>query len=164
MTLADFLNEQRADQVTVQHAVRYAVTRLADYLPPEDMVAELESAADATSVGGALSSLSWDGALLLDTDLMLLAWLWSDPDTQPLVREAVAGAKDRLPVVEVSVIAAVALYGMYLAVTKGKKKTTKKITHKPDGSWDVLEETEYYPSAGQLGELTKLFKQLPPPE
>jgi len=150
-SLAQFLNEQQADAATVQHAVRYLVSELSNDIPPEVMQSQLAQAVDdAAPVEEAIAILGTDSAALLDANLAVLSALWDDPKHRDSVRDAIAQAKNRLPIVEVTVIAACALYGLYLVTTGGKRREVRKTIKRPDGSWEESVKIEFADAKGPL--------------
>ncbi|MFA1546102.1 hypothetical protein [Actinomadura chokoriensis] len=162
-SLTNFLNDQQADPVTVQHAVRYLAASLSDYLPEEEMVERVtEVTGDPETVQSVMAGLQASGTALLAGDLMVLEALWADAATRDLVREAVSGAKNRLPTVTVFVVAAAVIYCAYLLATRGRKSVEKTTEYHRDGTWKTVEKVEYYRTSGPLQDLGQLFSQLDP--
>jgi hypothetical protein len=142
-TLAEYLAAENADATTVQHAVRYVVAELSDYMPSDRMRRRLvEEFGDEDVFDETFTRLSTDGSALLDVDLVVLAALWLDGETRETVRGAIADAKAKLPIVEVAIIALVAMYGMYLLATKGQKCRVRKVSL-TDKGWVETETVEY---------------------
>ena len=161
-TLADFLTAQKADAATLQHAVRFLTSQLSGDLPPDAQRAQLEQAAgDEAVVDETLAVLQRDSAVLLEADLAVLAAMWDEPGQREHVRAAVSGAKRKLPVVETAVIATAAMYGLFLVVTGGKKKSTRKVVRR-NGSYEETEETEFHDPTGPLKALSALLGRLMP--
>jgi hypothetical protein len=162
-TLAEFLTAEDADASTLQHAVRFLTGELSGDLPRQAQREQLARAAgDEAAVDQALAVLERDSAVLLEADLAVLAALWDDPEHRERVRAAVRGAKAKLPVVETAVITTAAMYGLYLVVTGGKKKTTRKVVRRPDGSYEATETTEFHNPTGPLKALSAILGRLVP--
>jgi hypothetical protein len=162
-TLAEYLTEQGADASTLQHAVRYLAGSLSDDLPVAAQRQELADAAqDEAAVAEAIDVLEHDSAVLLDADLAVLAALWSDPERRNEVRDAVAAAKAKLPVVETVVISTAAMYALYLVITGGKTRSFRKVTRRPDGSYEETEETEFHDPSGPLKALGSILGKFLP--
>jgi hypothetical protein len=73
-----------------------------------------------------------------------------------LIWDAFVEAKAKLPVIEVGILAIVAMYGMYLTVTGGVKKRVAE--RKKDGTY--AETTEYASPEGPLGMVVKPIKRV----
>lgn len=157
-TLAEYLTDQGADSATVQHAVRYIVADLSNDLPDRQMREELiQRADDEQAVSEGLDLLSSDSATLLDVDLAVLSALWDDDGTREIVRGAIGDAKDKLPVVEVAIIALAAMYGVYMVVTKGQKRRVKQVKRTAEG-WVEREEVEFYDFSAPVSALGAIVK------
>ena len=94
-----------------------------------------------------------------EATLAFLSWAWEDSANRPVIRKAIEGVQSKLPAIEVALLALVALYGMYLIVTKGRRKEKRVVTRKPDGSFEETHEIEYHSPDGPLSVVTKLFKK-----
>ncbi|MBV8135579.1 MAG: hypothetical protein JO121_08070 [Deltaproteobacteria bacterium] len=149
MTFLEFLNEQQLDAMTIQQATRYYIAEKQE-LPPTEMRKAIGAPED--KLDAAQQELEQDPQTLENACLATLSAGWQEDET--IIRNAFAEAKTKLPVIEVAILAVVAMYGMYLAVTGGVKK--KIVQRKPDGSY--TETTEYYASQGPLGAIVNLVK------
>jgi hypothetical protein len=142
--LSEFLTEHRADRETILQAARYAVAELSTDLPVAEMRAELdenyagEAQAETTRLRSSPSDLTRDA-------LAVLSWLWYDEGHEETVRQAVANAQTKMPVIEVSLIVTAVLYGLHLWRTKGVKRAYHCIESKPDGTFVETVETENFP-------------------
>lgn len=150
MTFLEFLNEQQPDAITIQQATRYYVAEKHG-LPPTEMLKAIRAPKD--ELDAAQQQLEQDPPMLENACLATLSAGWLEDDT--LVRNAFAEAKMKLPVIEVAIVAVVAMYGMYLAVTGGVKK--KVVQRNRDGSYK--ETTEYHAPQGPLGTVMNLVKR-----
>ena len=149
MTFLQFLNEQQPDATTIQQATRYYIAEKHG-LPPTEMRKAIGVPEDELVV--AQQQLEQDPQTLENACLATLSAGWQEDET--LIRNAFAEAKIKLPVIEVAIVAVVAMYGMYLAVTGGVKK--KVVQRNRDGSYTEI--TEYYASQGPLGTVMDLVK------
>jgi hypothetical protein len=153
--LDDVLQAKGADSDVLMQAARYYMAERCDDLSNDEMLEEMVAqAGDENKVRSELAKLADDPAHLEAAALAVLHWAWDDPAERPRVERAIDGAKGKLPVIEVAILAMVTLYGMYLFTTGGKKKETKK--GGVDGS---LQESiiEYYPHP--LESVVNLFRR-----
>ena len=142
-SLSEFLTEHRADRETILQATRYAVAELSDDLPEAEIRAELDEnyATVAQTADASLRSSPSD----LTTDaLAVLSWLWYDEGHEETVRQAVANAQTKMPVIEISLIVSAVLYGLHLWRTKGVKRTYHRVESKPDGTFVETVEVENF--------------------
>ena len=91
----------------------------------------------------------------------MLSDAWADPIERPNVERAVNGAKTKMQVIEVGALAIVAIYGMYLTTTGGKRDTEVVLRRAADGSFDLVKRTSYYGPSGPLFAITALFGKTP---
>jgi Asp-tRNA(Asn)/Glu-tRNA(Gln) amidotransferase B subunit len=141
---ADYLNEQAADSDTVQQAGRYYLAQLTDDLSPQEMKEELmEASADPVKLDALIGALEHDPVAAEQASLALLSSAWDDPREAERIQSIVDDAKGKLPVIETAIVAVVAVYGMYLIVTGGAKKTKKTVCHKKDGTFETVEVIEW---------------------
>jgi hypothetical protein len=102
--------------------MRYFVAAQSDDLPPARMRDELLAAGvDCDGVDRAVGSLQRDPALLEAAALAVLQAGWDDPVRRELAAGALGAAGAKLPVVEVALISIVAVYGLWLTATKGRR-------------------------------------------
>jgi hypothetical protein len=158
-SFAEFLTDQRADADTIQQAARYYLGEVTDDLSPEEMRRELKQAAgDPAEVDRCLRSLERDTGAVRDAALTILADRWSEPGEAERIASIVEDAKGKLAVIEISIMAIVAMYGMYLATTGGRKTSTTIVRQKPDGTFEEIETTEWEPPSGPLRAVVDLFR------
>jgi hypothetical protein len=156
--LQTFLTARAADPDTVHQAMRAYMARTTDFMSEDQMRAKLlESVGDERQLQQALKALESDATLLEAASLATLSEAWADPQQQKLVERAVDGARASMPVIEVGMLAIVAMYGMYLQATGGKK--TEEIVRRKlaDGSFETVKRTTYYGPSGPLSAITGLF-------
>ena len=138
----------RAHNLQIQ-AARYYVAERSNDLPADEMRDQLVAAAGSpAAVDAALAALASDATALERTPHELLQSAWDERGESEQVRSVIDDAKSALPVIETAIVAMVAMYGMYLMVTGGKKSEVigKEGTRK----------TEWYPPA--LSNLVDLFR------
>src|SRR6185436_2844595 len=92
----------------------------------KELLTELrESVSSEEELDQLLKQLEHDPNVLEQAALIYFEQAWEDDAQQASVRAAFKHAKGRLPVVEVAILAVVAMYGMYLIATDGV--TEKKV-------------------------------------
>jgi hypothetical protein len=153
-TFEGLLQEKRADGDVLMQAARYYVAERCDDPSNEQMMDQMVAeAAEADAVRAELSKLSNDPVRLELAAKAILNWAWADPLERPRVERALDAAKQKLPVIEVAILAMVALYGMYLIATEGKKK----VIEERDANGNLKKvTTEYYPHP--LASVVDLFR------
>jgi|PlaIllAssembly_1097288.scaffolds.fasta_scaffold343541_1 hypothetical protein len=160
-SLKQLLEEQQVDSDAVQQAVRYYLAELTDDLTPDEMQHQLiNTIGSSDAVNTALRQLKQDPLLLENVSLLLLSSVWEETSEQERVERVLKDAKGKLPVIEVGIIAIVAMYGMYLIATGGVKKRIRTTTRKPDGTLEEKETKEIVGPEGPLSLITKLFAGL----
>ena len=151
----DFIAGRNVNGNDVAQAARYYLSERCDDPTVTEMCEKLyDVTGDSAAVNAGLDRLASDPVALDAASYAFLAWAWDQPGEANRVERAVDAAKQKLPVIEVGLLAVVAMYGMYLGVTGNLKRKTTKVTL-PDGTETITEE-EYYPPS--LYSLTALFK------
>jgi hypothetical protein len=84
---------------------------------------------------------------------MFLAEWEHGPAEQDRIMRSFTAARKKLPVIEIGIIAIVAMYGMYLVATGGKKEET--VVNK-DGSYRTI---KYEAPTGPIKEVVALIKK-----
>jgi hypothetical protein len=112
---------------------------------------------DGGHIGDAEELLATDVGLMEAAALEILQTRSEDPSTRPAVTGAFGSANAKLPVVEAALIAIVAVYGMWLAATKGRRSQYTSIGRTADGSWEQEQEIEWYGPSGPLVAITRLL-------
>jgi uncharacterized protein (DUF2342 family) len=143
-SLDAFLAEREADADTIQQAARTWLTRRSGFLSPEEMRARLDEASgDPEGVSEALALLQRDSGALEAVAREVLERGWSEPDEAAAIARAVDGAKVKMPVIEVGLLALVVMYGMYLKTTGGVKSEHVEERKGADGSTYNVTHREY---------------------
>jgi hypothetical protein len=159
-TFQDFLKEIQPDADSIQQAARYYVAQRSDDLPEDEMAAEVRRAlANPADADAAQRELARDSRALENAALAVLSVAWQDPNEREKVRAAFVGAKGKLPLIELGILATVTIYGMWLVVTGGVKKHRVIIQRKPDGTLVEVEVTEFF-GPPPVAKLLKSFYEL----
>jgi len=158
-TFADTLNQIHADPDTVQQGLRLYLSEQTGDLTPREMLAELKAAAfDPAELERELKRVENDPAVLNQAALLSLNSAWDDPESRESVEASLRHAKESLPVIELGIIAIVAMYAMYRAIPAQPVKV--KVTTEWDGKGKYVQKKEvehegFLPIASVM---TKLFK------
>ncbi|MEV4210204.1 hypothetical protein [Micromonospora sp. NPDC049662] len=166
-SLAQFLNAEGINSAKLQYAVRYLIARTTDFTPADELRRIAAAAASDELVDQAVTELSANSDALLEADLVVLDAFWADKANRDEVREAVRSAAERLPVDPAVLLAVPAVYGLFVAVTKGRKKVNKITRYNADGTWEQQEQVEYQDPVNllkPLGALLTKFAEQPPKE
>ena len=157
-SLKDFLDDRQVDTDTVQQAARYYLAERTNDLTPEEMRQRLINAVgDRQAVDSALRKLERDSSFVENASLLFLSSAWNEPSEKEHVQNCFDDAKGKLPVVEVAILAIVAMYGMYLVATGGVKKEEFTVLRRPDGTLEKRMVKEYFGPEGPLANVVKLF-------
>lgn len=154
-TLTDLLQTEAVDPALVPHAMRYFVSAQTGDLPPERMHEDLLAA--GVDADRAQKLLAEDARLLETASLAILQAGWEDLSSRETVEGALSAAGSKLPVVEVALIAIVAVYGMWLIATKGRRSERTMIRHRADGSWEEERVIEWYGASDPLRAIASMF-------
>jgi hypothetical protein len=153
-----FLDERGADADTVQQALRTWLTRRASFMTPDEMRAELDAAVgDPKAVQETLARLERDSGALESASRYVLSQAWEEPGEADRIARAVDGAKAKMPIIEVGVLAIIVMYGMYLSQTGGIKSSQTTVERSPDGSQKTVETKVFHEPAGVLASMLGLF-------
>jgi hypothetical protein len=154
-SFAEFVGAERPDSDTVQQAGRYYLAEKTGYLSPEKMQERLvEVTRDPAKVDSALHQFQRDSAAVENALMAMFSAEWElGPAEQDRIIRSFTAARTKLPVIELGIIAIVAMYGMYLVATGGKKEET--VVNK-DGSYRTV---KYEPPTGPIKELVALVKK-----
>jgi hypothetical protein len=146
------------DPAVLPHAMRYFVSARSGDQPPSRMREDLLAAGLAPArVEQAADLLQRDPAIMEAAALAILQAGWENEDDHELARGALGAAHTKLPVVEAALIAIVAVYGLWLTATKGRKSHQRVIRRGPDGSWEESETTEWYGPSGPLEAIVEVL-------
>lgn len=144
-TLAGTLNENGADRDAIQQGLRLFLSERFDDLTPNEMLEEMERAAGANETGDILRRVQADPDLMNEAALLALDAAWSSDENRPAVEAAIKHAKNRLPVVEIGIVAIVVMYAMHRLLPAQPAKVTRRTTF-TDGLGFVDEEVIEYES------------------
>jgi len=154
----DVITAPGADSDTIQQALRYYLARRLDDMTPDEMLAELQQVVGGPrQVDAMVQQLSADPLLLENAGLLVLSGAWEDSQERPVVEEVIDDAKGKMPVIEVAILAIVALYGLYLWRTGGVARSEKTAERKADGTVIEREIVEYASVDSPLTAITKLL-------
>ena len=122
------------------------------------MMQQLEEAASSrAAMHEALQAREEQTSLRRDICLAALCDAWQLEGERERIVAALKGAQAKLPVIETAILAMVAMYGMYLLITKGVKKAIT-VVRRPDGSYQKTE-VEFVGPVGPLATVAGLFKR-----
>jgi hypothetical protein len=159
--LLDELIRSRADEDTIHQALRYYLAERLDDPPPSQMRTDLDRLfSDGSTAAGVLTRLEQNPRMLENAALITLSCAWEDGD-QDRIRTALDDAKGKMPVIEIGLLALVAMYGLYLWRTKGIKRSERVISRGPDGSLEIREVTEYTGPNEALSAVVNLLVKQP---
>jgi hypothetical protein len=157
-SLKELLVDRKADTDTIQQATLYYLAERTDDLSPEEMRQQLIAAVgDANKVDSALRTLENDPLLRENASLAVLSFAWEEPGEAERVQSSIDAARTQLPVIELAILAIVAMYGMYLVATGGKEAEKTRTIRKPDGSLVEEKDTKWVPPTGPLNAIVSLF-------
>jgi hypothetical protein len=154
-TFTEFLNGMQADPDMIQQALRIYLSERTNDLTHKEMLTELgETVTSEEELDQLLKQLEHDPDALEQAALIHFEHAWEDEAQRPSIRAAFEYAKGRLPVIEMTILAVVAMYGMYLIATEGglTEITVKK---NPDGSYEKTEKRE--PFVPIVSAMARLF-------
>jgi hypothetical protein len=155
-SLAEDLDRTGTDPAVLPQAMQYFVAADSDYLPAEHMRDQLVAGGvDEAAIDRATALLQQDAAALERVAGFVLGSAYAGPASRENVQRALGGAREKLPVVEAAVIAIVAVYGMWLTATKGRRTHRRELQHTPDGGWKEVEVTEWYGPSEPLAAIAR---------
>jgi hypothetical protein len=158
MTFEDFLKQRAPDGETLQQALRLYISEITDDLPREEMRERLYAATtDAAELTKQLSHMERESKLAEGVAIAYFETAWADPDRQPSIRAAFDHAKNKLPVIEVALIALVTMYAMYLIASDGGKIEEERwLETTKDGSrqeYEKIKRERFGPIGAIIGKL-----------
>jgi hypothetical protein len=163
-TLVSELQRTSPDPAVLPHAMRYFVSARSGDQPPARMRDDLLAGGIAPGrVDGAMELLQRDPAIMEAVALSILQAGWEHDDDRVLARGALGAAQAKLPIVEAALIAIVAVYGLWLTATKGRKSHQHVIRRGTDGRWEESETTEWYGPSGPLQAIVDVLGLRAPP-
>jgi len=160
-TLKGFLADQRVDAHALEQATRYYLAERSGDLSPRQMKLEVvEAGVDEARLDEALESLEVDPAAIEQGCLAFLEAAWEEPGQEERIRAAVGEAKSKLPVIEIGILAMVAMYGMYLLATGGVQRSEETRKTSADGSSSERKVVEFVGPSGPLSKVVDLLAPL----
>ena len=153
MSTDKFLDEAKIDEETLEESLRAYVFQSSDFLPPARMRAALTEAYGEDPVEDALKTLEADPEARSALARALLETSWAVPGEAEKIRSATEHTTDKLPVVELSVVAIALLYGYWLHKTGGVKEERTTTETAPDGTMTGTEVKSYHQFANPLREI-----------
>lgn len=157
-SLFSYLQANDVDSDTVQQAARYYLAERTGDLSPREMREQIEAAASKrTEIDLNLAELERDPLRTENAFLAVLSSAWEEEGEAEKIKSAIADAKAKLPVIEMAILAIVAMYGMYLYTTGGITKKKRTVERLPDGTLREAETTELHDPGKPLGTIVALF-------
>jgi hypothetical protein len=158
-SLADTLNRMHADPDTVQQGLRLYLSEQTGDMTPRQMLAELKDAAsDPGELERSLKRFESDPAALNQAALLSLGAGWENPESHGAIEASLRHAKESLPVIELSIMAIVAMYAMYRTIRAQPVKETVITEWDGKGKYTQTRITEHEPFLPIASALTGLFK------
>lgn len=149
----EFLDETKIDEETLEESLRAYIFQNSDFLPPEQMRAELIEACGEDPVADVLETLEADPEARSALARALLETSWEVPGEAEKIRSATDHTTEKLPVIELSITAIVLLYGYWLHKTDGMKEHRTTTKTAADGTKTETEVKTYYPFANPLRQI-----------
>jgi hypothetical protein len=158
-SLADTLNRLHADPDTVQQGLRLYLSEQTGDLAPRKMLAEMKAAAsDPAELERELERIENDPAALNQAALLSLNAAWEDPEARESVEASLRHAKESLPVIELGILAIVAMYAMYRIIPAQPVKKMEITEWDGKGKYTRKTVTEHESFVPIAGTVAKLFK------
>ena len=157
-TLEEWIRETRSDPDTIQQALRLHLAERTSDMTPEEMLDEMRTAAaDPQQLEEQLQRLERDSSALTQAAMEYFQQTWDEKAPNPSIDSAFTHAKEKLPVIEVTVLAIAAMYAMYLVVTGAVTEEVETQEKKLDGTYKVTKKVKREPF-GPIGTaITKIF-------
>ncbi len=158
---SQYLNRKGFSDEAIEMGTRAYLSEITDDLLHEDMRRKMQSEASGKKeLDGKILSFADDPKARRDACLAFLSWAWEDEGNRERLKAALEGTQGKLPVIEVAILAIVAMYGMYLLVKATREKPQKKIVttcKRPDGTFITQKIEDYGTIEGPMGAAEKLF-------
>ena len=156
--LIDELRRTCSDPAMLPHAMRYFVSAQSGDLPPPRIHEDLLGAGlSPEQLDRAAELLQRDPVAMEAAALAVLQAGWAESGEREMIRGALGAAQAKLPVVEPGLIAIVAVYGLWLIATKGRRSHEHVIRRNADGSYEESETTEWFGPAAPLEAIGKVL-------
>jgi hypothetical protein len=139
--------------------LRCYISKKTDFLPEGDLQQTLvENGSSEKEVILWCETLAEDSALLEAATIEVLSSNWKDPIERPVIKDCLSKGKAKLPVIEVAILAIVAMYGMYLVTTGGKLSEDFKKRTTANGQEAIDRKTKYSRPSEALIQIVNLFR------
>jgi len=155
--LCDMLNAYQADQDDILQAWTAVLGLEMPDVSTEDMRDELVAAVGHNRLDKLVEQLSRSPQYMERTGFLLLSAAWEDASDTTALANAVTASRQKMPLLEVGIIATSCIYGIYLLVTKGVKRKERKVVQRKDGTFEVTEITDYADLGGFISMVSQLF-------
>lgn len=157
-SLADYLQELNVTHDGVEQGARCYVAEISNDLSFEQMrQVMIEAAGDANEVDKLVETLAQSPTLRTEASLVVLSGDWGDDDKRDNVIGALEGAQEKLPAIEIGMLAIVAMYGMYLLATGGVAEEESTVELDENGKFQLTTKKTYREPTGPLSAIVKLF-------
>lgn len=157
-TLVDYLDELEPTDENIEAATRSLVSELTDDLVPRQMLDQLVAAVDNTAaLDGELLELGQSPKARRELCLAFLAWAWQHPSHRDRVRKALEGTRRKMPVIELSILALTAMYGMYLIVVSEKGPEVVQEIEQKDGHYKFRTQVKPTVPSSPIGVIQRFF-------
>ena len=157
----EFLNDSTFPGDVLQEAARTLLAERTDYIPINQMRANLSNAVvDARAIEAAIQWFEANPSAMENAALALLADAWEDdPET---VRSALDEASTAMPILETGIAAITAMYIAWLLATRGKssEELREKETVMVNGERHIerVSKTTFWGPSGPLRAIVELFR------
>ena len=157
-SFADFLNARRPEDEKVLIALRFYLSEVTDDKLPRELIDEMESSSGGRrQVQAAIDQLERARGDQLRAALTFFANRWEDAGERDRITRAFDGAATKLPVIEAGLIAMITMYAMFLIATGGRRRVTRTVTRRPDGTFEEKTEEDMFGPSGPLKAIGSLF-------
>jgi hypothetical protein len=163
-TFADTLNRLNADPDSIQQGLRLFLAEQSDDLTPDEMLKEMRTSADPVELDALLQRVRSDPEALSDAVLFAFDSAWTKAADRPAVEAAIEHAKTRLPVIELGILAVVAMYGMYRLLPAQPIKVVKRTVFDPKKGYIEEETVDHEPFIPIVSAVMTLFSKKSPPD
>jgi len=160
--LAEYLSSHDIDFDTLLQVIRYLIAEESSDLTVEEMRDEMIArAAEPDQIAYVIGRITTEPERLEELALWVLASLWAEHSRRDQLRVLVAESEAKMPVVEVGILATSVLYGSYLLLTRGVRRTETTVKRKADGTYEIRTVTEYTDPTRLVGYIASIFRRLP---
>jgi hypothetical protein len=158
-SFAEFLNSCRADDEKILVALRYYVAEVTDDKLPGELRGEVVAhVGDAVRVEQAVQQLAKERSAEVAAALAFLSAQWNDPAERPRIVRGFEGSGTKLPVIESGLVAMVAMYGLFLYFTGGRKHVKRTVRRGPDDTFEDVVEEEMWGPTGPLKAVVDMLR------